>query len=81
MGRSTTTAATASPSSACGTPTKYHWQRTNALAGESTATVTWDIVPDIPRGTYRIVHFGEAKNGLAGAISTFTGTSRPFTVS
>ncbi|MFC9156693.1 neutral/alkaline ceramidase [Streptomyces bauhiniae] len=61
--------------------TKYHWQRTDAVTGESTATITWDIAPDTPPGTYRIVHHGDAKNGVTGAISAFTGTSRPFTVS
>ncbi|MEV5645526.1 neutral/alkaline ceramidase [Streptomyces flaveolus] len=61
--------------------TTYRWQRTNTLTGESTATVTWDIASDTPPGTYRIVHFGDAKNGLTSAISAFTGASRPFTVS
>ncbi|MFC7011430.1 neutral/alkaline ceramidase [Streptomyces viridiviolaceus] len=61
--------------------TTYRWKRTNALTGESTATVTWDIAPDTPPGTYRVVHHGAAKNALTGAVSTFTGTSRPFTVS
>jgi neutral ceramidase len=61
--------------------TTYRWQRTSVPTGESTATVTWDIAPDTPPGTYRIVHHGDAKNGLTGAISAFTGVSRPFTVS
>ncbi|MFJ5280902.1 neutral/alkaline non-lysosomal ceramidase N-terminal domain-containing protein [Streptomyces parvulus] len=61
--------------------TTYRWRRTNALTGESTATITWDIAPDTPPGRYRIVHHGDAKNGLTGAISPFTGASRPFTVS
>lgn len=61
--------------------TTYHWQRTKAATGESTATITWDIAPGTPPGTYRIVHHGNAKNGLTGAVSAFTGTSRPFTVS
>ncbi|MFG2821675.1 neutral/alkaline non-lysosomal ceramidase N-terminal domain-containing protein [Kitasatospora sp. NPDC048365] len=61
--------------------TKYRWQRTNTVTGESTATITWDIAPDTPPGTYRIVHNGDAKNGLTGQINAFTGASRPFTVS
>ncbi|MER5959401.1 neutral/alkaline ceramidase [Streptomyces sp. NPDC001893] len=61
--------------------TKFHWQRTNVVTGESAATITWDIVPGTPPGTYRIVHHGDAKNGLTGAISAFTGISRPFSVS
>ncbi|MFJ8433988.1 neutral/alkaline ceramidase [Kitasatospora sp. NPDC094019] len=62
-------------------PTKYRWQRTNALTGESTATVTWDIAPGTPAGTYRVIHSGNARNGLTGAITGFTGASRAFTVS
>ncbi|MFJ4840589.1 neutral/alkaline ceramidase [Streptomyces sp. NPDC088746] len=61
--------------------TKYQWQRTSVPTGESTATITWDIAPGTPPGTYRIVHYGDAKNGLTGAINAFTGVSRPFTVS
>ncbi|MEU6626017.1 neutral/alkaline ceramidase [Streptomyces litmocidini] len=61
--------------------TKYRWQRTNPLTGESSATITWDIPPGTPPGTYRIVHHGDAKNGLTGAINAFAGASRPFTVS
>ncbi|MFB7026667.1 MULTISPECIES: neutral/alkaline non-lysosomal ceramidase C-terminal domain-containing protein [unclassified Streptomyces] len=61
--------------------TTYRRRRTNALTGESTATITWDIAPGTPPGTYRIVHHGDAKNGLTGAVDAFTGVSRPFTVS
>ncbi|MFB6895601.1 neutral/alkaline ceramidase [Streptomyces hydrogenans] len=61
--------------------TKYRWQRTNALTGESAATITWDIGPGTPPGTYRIDHYGDAKNGVTGAITPFTGASRPFIVS
>ncbi|MEU3609361.1 neutral/alkaline ceramidase [Streptomyces sp. NPDC035033] len=61
--------------------TKYRWQRTNALTGESTATITWDIPPGTPPGTYRIDHHGDAKDGVTGVITPFTGVSRPFTVS
>ena len=61
--------------------TKFNWTRTNVLTGESTATVSWDIAPDTPAGTYRIVHYGDAKNGLTGVISPFTGVSGTFAVS
>ncbi|MFD8976985.1 neutral/alkaline ceramidase [Streptomyces sp. NPDC059593] len=60
--------------------TTYRWQRTSTLTGESTATVTWDIAAGTPPGTYRIAHYGDAKHGLTGAITAFTGVSRPFTV-
>ncbi|TGB14945.1 alkaline ceramidase [Streptomyces sp. MZ04] len=60
--------------------TKYRWKRTNAVTGESTATITWDIAAGTPSGTYRIAHFGDSKNGLTGAISAFRGRSRQFTV-
>ncbi|MFC7965619.1 neutral/alkaline ceramidase [Streptomyces cinereoruber] len=61
--------------------TTYRWRRTAVLTGESTATITWDIAPDTPPGTYRIVHHGDAKNGLTGRVVPFTGVSRAFTVS
>lgn len=32
-------------------------------------------------GTYRIVYFGDYKNGLTGKINAFTGTSGTFTIS
>ncbi len=58
--------------------TTYRWART--LLAESTATVTWDVPADTPAGTYRVVHHGDAKNGLTGAVTPFSGTSRTFTV-
>lgn len=60
--------------------TKFRWTRTNALTGESSATITWDIAADTPPGTYRIQHLGDAKNGLTGTVSAFAGHSRQFTV-
>ncbi|MEV6650834.1 neutral/alkaline ceramidase [Streptomyces sp. NPDC051219] len=60
--------------------TKYRWTRINGLTGTSKATITWDIGADTPPGTYRIVHFGDARS-LLGTITPFTGTSRTFTVS
>ncbi|MFI9374398.1 neutral/alkaline non-lysosomal ceramidase C-terminal domain-containing protein [Streptomyces parvulus] len=46
------------------------------MTGEFTTTITWDIPP----GTYRVVHHGDAKNGLTAAVSPFAGVSRPFAV-
>ncbi|MFC4058644.1 neutral/alkaline ceramidase [Planomonospora corallina] len=60
--------------------TRFRWTRLNPLAGTSKATVTWDIGPDTPAGTYRVVHFGDRRN-LLGRITPFTGVSRSFTVS
>jgi neutral ceramidase len=59
--------------------TKYHWART--FVAESKAVVTWDIPANTPIGKYRVVHFGNWKNGLSGAITAFSGTSRAFVVS
>ncbi|MEU2433157.1 neutral/alkaline ceramidase [Streptomyces sp. NPDC007861] len=59
--------------------TTYRWTRTNGLTGTSKATITWEIGPETAPGTYRVVHFGDAKN-LFGTITPFTGTSAAFTV-
>ncbi|MFI1470214.1 neutral/alkaline ceramidase [Streptomyces wuyuanensis] len=59
--------------------TRYRWTRTNSITGTSKATVTWDIDAGTPPGTYRVVHFGDARN-LLGRVTPFTGTSRSFTV-
>ncbi|MEC3980890.1 neutral/alkaline non-lysosomal ceramidase C-terminal domain-containing protein [Amycolatopsis sp. H20-H5] len=50
----------------------------SAHAGEP---VTWDIPVNTPIGKYRVVHFGDWKNGLTGAITAFSGSSRAFVVS
>ncbi|GAA3127009.1 ceramidase CerN [Planomonospora alba] len=60
--------------------TRFRWTRLNALTGTSKATVTWDVAPDTPVGTYRVVHFGDRRN-LFGGVTPFTGVSRAFTVS
>ncbi len=57
--------------------TKYHWSREGVAA--STATITWDIPPDTPGGTYRVTHYGDARD-LLGNITPFQGTSEEFTV-
>jgi hypothetical protein len=42
-------------------------------------TAQWEVVPQFPTGTYRLVATGRAR--LAGTVSTFTLRSRAFTVS
>ena len=64
-----------SPFSLCG-----HSQP-QQLLGFSEVSITWDIESDAPAGTYRIVYYGDYKNGWTGAIVPFTGTSNTFTVS
>ncbi|MFI7118889.1 neutral/alkaline ceramidase [Amycolatopsis sp. NPDC049868] len=59
--------------------TKYHWART--FVAESKAVVHWKIPANAPIGKYRVIHFGNWKNGWNGAISAFSGTSRTFVVS
>jgi neutral ceramidase len=58
--------------------TTYRWARSGIA--NSTATITWEIPTDTPAGSYRIVHFGDYKNGWTGKISPFNGASRTFTV-
>ncbi|MCU0597871.1 MAG: neutral/alkaline ceramidase [Desulfobacterales bacterium] len=57
--------------------TKYIWKR-DGIAN-SKITIKWDTTGAAP-GTYRIRHFGHWKSGWTGAISSYTGTSRTFTV-
>ncbi|MGP3983323.1 neutral/alkaline ceramidase [Streptomyces sp. KR80] len=59
--------------------TKYRWIRTNGLTGTSKAAISWEIAPDTPSGTYRIVHFGDSKS-IFGKITPFNGSTRKFTV-
>lgn len=62
--------------------TKYRWQR-NLCAPTfacSHVTVEWKIPSDATPGTYRIVHYGDWKSGWDGQISSYSGTSREFTV-
>ncbi|WP_309111077.1 neutral/alkaline ceramidase [Saccharothrix sp.] len=58
--------------------TRYRWQRQGIANSE--ATVTWTIPTGAPPGTYRLVHHGDWKSGWTGAITPFTGATRPFTV-
>lgn len=58
--------------------TRYIWQR-DGIAN-SKITIEWDIPLATPAGTYRLVHAGHWKSGWTGAISSYTGRSRSFTV-
>jgi neutral ceramidase len=58
--------------------TRYRWRR-NFIA-YSLVTCEWDIPMDTEPGEYRIVHYGNWKNGWTRAISPYTGQSRVFTV-
>ncbi len=57
--------------------TKYRWTRT--FGAESVVDINWAIPAGTPAGSYRIVHYGDAKS-LWGSISAFSGTSRVFAV-
>ncbi|MBI2734431.1 MAG: neutral/alkaline ceramidase [Aquabacterium sp.] len=57
--------------------TRYRWVRT--FGAESAADISWTIPAGTPPGSYRIVHYGDAKN-LIGTITPFTGTSGTFQV-
>lgn len=59
--------------------TKFIWNRTNSLLGQSHATVLWDIPKDAEQGTYRITHSGHSKS-LLQKISPYTGISKVFKV-
>ena len=59
--------------------TAFIWER-NGLAN-SLITVEWDIPENLELGgTYRIVQEGTWKNGWTGALRSYTGRSRTFTV-
>jgi len=60
--------------------TKYEWKRIDGVWGTSHAILTWNIPSDVPNGYYRLKHLGDKKNGWTGQISSYTGTSRYFTV-
>ncbi|WP_078591537.1 neutral/alkaline ceramidase [Streptomyces megasporus] len=57
--------------------TTFRWQRDGIAA--SKVTVTWDVPADVEPGIYRIRYHGDAKP-LVGAVRSFTGTTRAFTV-
>ena len=58
--------------------TRYIWQRDGIAY--SKVTIEWRIPATAATGTYRIQHYGDWKSGWTGAISSYTGTSRNFTV-
>lgn len=58
--------------------TKYMWARDGVA--NSKVTIKWSIPSNATSGTYRIRHYGNWKSGWTGAISSYTGTSRSFTV-
>jgi neutral ceramidase len=58
--------------------TRYIWAR-DGIAN-SKVTIEWDIPSTATPGTYRLVHSGHWKSGWTGAIASYTGTSRSFTV-
>jgi neutral ceramidase len=57
--------------------TLFRWHR--VLPGVSVVRVAWRIPADAEPGRYRIVHHGDALD-RAGAVTPYTGVSRPFTV-
>jgi len=60
--------------------TKYIWKRVTLGGSTSQVTIEWDIPLDAASGTYRIVHYGNYKNGWDQKIYPYTGTSSTFTV-
>ncbi|WP_449222345.1 neutral/alkaline ceramidase [Sulfidibacter corallicola] len=60
--------------------TTYRWDRIDPVWGSSKAVCLWRLDASIPAGTYRIVHYGNYKNGWNGRIYGFTGASRSFSV-
>ncbi|XP_064404279.1 uncharacterized protein LOC135349656 [Halichondria panicea] len=61
--------------------TKFQWEHTSRLLGESQATVTWDIPPTASPGGYRIVHSGYYKPNLTDSkVVFYNGTSSEFQV-
>jgi len=59
--------------------TKFIWERTNTIFGESRALAVWDIPHDCQPGVYRIRHYGAHKN-LLQKVSHYSGQSSPFKV-
>lgn len=59
--------------------TKFIWERTNTLKGESRAIIVWDIPADCKPGRYVIRHFGSHKSFFQ-VSSPFEGHSSTFEV-
>lgn len=60
--------------------TVYRWVRIDPVWGTSQARIDWRIPQDATPGQYRIVHYGDYKNGWNGRIYGFSGSSRVFQV-
>jgi len=60
--------------------TMYRWQRIDGFWGTSHAILTWNIPAQAETGKYRLKHYGDKKKPFSGKISSYTGTSRSFTV-
>ncbi|WP_374352203.1 neutral/alkaline ceramidase [Chitinimonas sp.] len=60
--------------------TIYRWVRIDAVWGTSQARISWKIPADAVPGQYRIVHYGDYKNGWNGQINGLSGSSRTFSV-
>ncbi|XP_068081600.1 neutral ceramidase isoform X2 [Anabrus simplex] len=59
--------------------TKFLWERTSTVLGNSEVTVLWDVAPNTKPGKYRIRHFGYYKY-IFGGVYPFTGTTSTFEV-
>lgn len=60
--------------------TKFIWERTNTIRGESRATISWDIPHNCLSGVYKIRHYGAHKSLLQQTVSPYWGQSAPFKV-
>ncbi|TCZ75502.1 alkaline ceramidase [Paenibacillus albiflavus] len=60
--------------------TKYIWKRVTPGGTTSQVTIEWNIPQEAASGTYRIVHYGNYKNGWDQKIYPYTGTSSTFIV-
>lgn len=59
--------------------TKFIWERTNTILGESQAIIEWDIPHNCESGVYRIRHYGASKS-LLQTVTQYSGQSTPFRV-
>ena len=57
--------------------TRFQWRRT--FASESEVDIGWTIPPGTPAGSYRIVHFGDARSLIRG-VRPYSGQSSVFEV-
>ena len=58
--------------------TRYYWKRDGVA--NSIVTVKWRIDGGVPGGKYRVVHYGNYKNGWNGQIKSYSGSTREFRV-